>query len=228
MPETVSPFTSAPAPSANPVGRTIGIAAAAILALIFIISLMNGRSFPEASAIENNADMLADQMEMQADNLDAMADAVSAGAKPVAEPADPWSYSQDEDKVRGGTSYFASTTSTNAIHQDPPYEADTRMRMTVRRMPSSGTDVVLTISSGQLMCPSYEGCSGTVRFDNGPAERVRFNGPADNSSDTIFVIGAKSFIAKLKKAKKVIVEKTLYEAGEPQFEFDVSGLKWDH
>jgi len=228
MPETVSPFTSAPAPSANPVGRTIGIAAAAILALIFIIGLMNGRSLPEASAIENNADMLADQMEMQADNLDAMADTVSAGAKPVAEPADPWSYSQDEDKVRGGTSYFASTTSTNAIHQDPPYEADTRMRMTVRRMPSSGTDVVLTISSGQLMCPSYEGCSGTVRFDNGPAERVRFNGPADNSSDTIFIIGAKSFIAKLKKAKKVIIEKTLYEAGEPQFEFDVSGLKWDH
>lgn len=78
------------------------------------------------------------------------------------------------------------------------------------------------------MCPSYQGCSGTVRFDNGPAQRVRFNGPADNSSDTIFVVGAKSFVAKLKKAKRLVVEKTLYQAGEPQFEFDVSGLKWEH
>lgn len=77
------------------------------------------------------------------------------------------------------------------------------------------------------MCPFYEGCTGTVRFDNGPAHTISFNGPADNSSDTIFIVGAKSFIAKLKKAKKVIIEKTLYEAGNPQFEFNVAGLKWD-
>ena len=214
--------------SVNPVGRMVGIAAAAILGLVLIIGLMDGPASPEASAIQNNADMLADRMEMQADNLQAIADRVTADAEPIAETTGPWSYSQDEDKVRGGTSYFASTTSTNTIHQDPPYDAATTMRMTVRRMPSSGTDVVLTISSGQMMCPSYDGCSGTVRFDDGPAERVTFNGPADNSSDTIFVVGAKSFIAKLRKARKVVVEKTLYEAGEPQFEFDVSGLKWDH
>jgi hypothetical protein len=57
---------------------------------------------------------------------------------------------------------------------------------------------------------------------------VSFNGPADNSSDTIFVIGAKQFIARLKGAKKVTIEKTLYEAGNPQFEFDIHGLKWIH
>jgi hypothetical protein len=78
------------------------------------------------------------------------------------------------------------------------------------------------------MCPSYDGCSGTVRFDDGPAQRVSFNGPADNSSDTIFIVGANSFISKLKKSKKVVVEKTLYQAGSPQFEFTVDGLKWDH
>jgi hypothetical protein len=79
-----------------------------------------------------------------------------------------------------------------------------------------------------MMCPSYEGCSGTVSFDGGPAQRVSFAGPADNSSDTVFVEGAKSFITKLRRAKKVVVEKTLYEAGNPQFEFDVAGLKWEH
>jgi hypothetical protein len=157
---------------------------------------------------------------MQADNMDAMADATSSTPTAYAAPTktDTWSYTTDEDKVRGGTSYFASTTSTNTVHQDSPYDSETTMRMTVRRMPSSGTDVVLAISSGQLMCPSYDG----------PAQRISFSGSADNSSDTIFVDGAKAFVGKLKKAKKVIIEKTLYEAGEPQFEFDVAGLKWEH
>ena len=78
------------------------------------------------------------------------------------------------------------------------------------------------------MCPSYEGCSGTVRFDDGPAQRISFSGAADNSSDTIFVNGAVGFISKIKKAKRLIIEKTMYEAGNPQFEFNVSELQWDH
>jgi len=102
------------------------------------------------------------------------------------------------------------------------------MQMIVRKSPGQGVDVLLVVSSGQLMCPSYEGCAGTVRFDNGPAQRISFNGPADNSSDTIFVKGAKGFISKLKNAKHVVIEKTMYQAGAPQFEFDVGGLKWDH
>ena len=156
--------------------------------------------------------------------------ATDANASASASPGEtsPWSYSQDEDKVRGGTTYYASTTSTNSIAQDFPYDSNTTMRLTVRKSPAYGTDVILTISSGQMMCPSYEGCSGTVRFDDGPAQRVSFSGPEDNSTETVFVDGAKSFIAKLKKAKRVTIEKTLYQAGSPQFEFDVHGLKWDH
>lgn len=156
----------------------------------------------------------------------ALGEAEAATDKASDESASSWSYSTDEDKVRGGISYYASTTSTNSVYQDSPYESDTRMRMTVRQAPEYGTDVILTVSSGQMMCPSYQGCRGTVRFDDGPAERISFNGPADNSSETIFIEGAKSFVSKLKKAKRIVVEKTLYQAGNPQFEFDVSGLEW--
>lgn len=143
-------------------------------------------------------------------------------------PGSSWSYSGDEDKLRGGTTYTASVVSSNTVAQASPYDSDTSMIMMVRQSPAYGTDVILIISSGQMMCPSYEGCSGTVRFDKDPPQRVRFNGPEDNGSETIFVVGAKSFIAKLKKAKRVIVEKTMYQAGSPQFEFDVAGLKWEH
>jgi hypothetical protein len=196
------------------------------LMLVIIISI--GKPAPptafttDVANVAMNADMIADR-------IDNSASAVDAGAeKPADAPDGPWSYSTTEDKVRGSTTYFAHTTSTNTIHQNPPYDADTTMTMAVRKSRSDGINVVLTISSGQMMCPSYEGCSGTVSFDGGPAQRVRFSGTADNSSDTVFVDGAKSFIAKLKKSKRVVIEKTLYEAGAPQFEFDVHGLKWDH
>lgn len=200
-------------------GRAVGIGAA-ILLILFLIG-----------SFANSSDPASDKANAALNTPGDFDVAVKPSTeKPNAPtpPASAWEYSSDEDRVRGGTSFYASTTSTNSIAQSAPYDSDTRMQMSVRKSPASGTDVLLTISSGQMLCPSYQGCSGTVRFDNGPAERVSFNGPTDNSSDTIFVVGAKSFIAKLRKAKRVVIEKTLYEAGSPQFEFDVSGLKWDH
>jgi len=226
---TAPPELSKIQPTRRSGGKTILWVLGALFALIVLSVIVDGSGSTPGSGNASNATGAAN---LESDNL-----ITSTGATAVApasdtaqvEPTTPdnWYYSTDVDKVRRGTSYFAKTTSTNSIHQNFPYDSDTTMTMTVRKTPAYGTDVILTISSGQMMCPSYDGCSGTVRFDDGSAERVEFNGPADNSSDTVFVVGAKSFIAKLKKAKKVVIEKTLYEAGNPQFEFDVSGLKWD-
>lgn len=99
-----------------------------------------------------------------------------------------WLYSTGEDKIRGSTTYYAKTVSTNQIHQSPPYDGGTSMSVTIRKHPAWGTDVILSITEGQMMCPSYEGCHGTVRFDNGPAQSISFNGPDDGSSETIFVV----------------------------------------
>ena len=48
-----------------------------VLAAAGLMSVATCSKSPEAAAVENNADMLADNMEMQADNLDAMADNTS-------------------------------------------------------------------------------------------------------------------------------------------------------
>lgn len=201
-------------------GKVAGYGCLGLVGFLFLLGVL-GSTADKKNAVTNDAE------ETEALTTSNTVGLFNDEKKPAEEPSS-WSYSQDEDKVRGGTTFYATTTSTNSIAQDFPYESDTRMTMTVRKSKAYGTDVILQISSGQMMCPSYEGCSGTVRFDNGPAQRISFNGPADNSSDTVFVVGAKSFIGKLKNAKKVTVEKTLYEAGNPQFEFDVSGLRWDH
>lgn len=202
--------------------KNVGIGCLAFFGLIFILGIIGSTTKPGGSTSANQV------TDPDVTNTATVGNATETSKKAVEAEDSPWSYSQDEDKVRGGTTYYARTTSTNSIAQSFPYDSDTTMGLTVRKSPAYGTDVILTISSGQMMCPSYEGCSGTVRFDDGPAQRVSFNGPADDSSDTVFVVGAKQFIAKLKAAKKVTIEKTLYEAGNPQFEFDVHGLRWDH
>jgi hypothetical protein len=220
---TRSPTPASPSGSRAGAGKIIGISCAALLALVILIGIAGSGKAPTDANTTQNPDTSGDT---NSASIDTNATGVTTDKNDATTSA--WSYSQDEDKVRGGTTYYASVTSTNSIPQEAPYDSDTTMRMAVRKSPAYGTDVILTISSGQMMCPSFEGCSGTVRFDNGPPQHIRFNGPADDSSDTVFVVGAKAFIAKLRSAKKVMIEKTLYQAGNPQFEFDVHDFKWDH
>lgn len=210
-----------------------------LIAIIFVLGLgigeiLDGRrgqavndQIPSDQVSVEQAVTAANQAAIEAEAAAKEAESAIVNAAKVPESSR-WAYSQDEDKVRGGVTYYAETVSTNSIVQSSPYSDTTTMKITVRKSPAYGTDVLLTISSGQMMCPSYTGCSGTVRFDDGPAQRISFNGPADNSSDTVFVAGAKSFISKMKKAKRVVIEKTLYQAGNPQFIFEVEGLKWEH
>lgn len=203
-------------------GKTFGGICAAALIFILVLGLI-GKSAD--TAVDNN-DMIADNMAMIEESLGIAPGDIPASGSVNSESG--WVYSTDEDKLRGAKTYYAKTTSTNSIRQDSPYDGETRMQLTVRKAPGSGLNIIMTISSGQMMCPSYTGCSGTVRFDSAPPQKISFLGAADNSSETIFVSNEKAFLAKLLKSKKLIVEKVLYQAGSPQFEFDVSNLKWDH
>lgn len=206
-----------------------GMVAIGFVLIIGIGQILDGRGEKSVNDQISVDQAVADASRAAIEAEAAAKDAEGAiGSASNAPESSRWTYSQDEDKVRGGVTYYAETISTNSIAQSFPYSDTTTMKVTVRKSPAYGTDVLLTISSGQMMCPSYDGCSGTVRFDDGPAQRISFNGPADNSSDTVFVVGAKGFISKMKRAKRVVIEKTLYQAGNPQFTFEVEGLKWEH
>jgi len=206
----------------------VGLIVTIVAILLFVIRVtMSGSSnSPLDSVDQGSANGVAVLDDMTDTSGTAGEGDLFTQATPPA-PVDPWSYSTDQDKIRGGMSYFASVTSTNSVPQDAPYDSAT-LRLLVRKSPAHGTDVLVILSSGQLICPSYEGCYGTVRFDSGSAQRLSFSGAADHSSDTIFIDGARNFIAKMKKAQKLVLEVELYQAGRPQFEFDVHGLKWEH
>ena len=135
-----------------------------------------------------------------------------------------WSYGQSEDSMSSKTTYMASVTSENTFEFDFPYQGTQRSTLTLRRHPRWGTDVMLSIEKGQILCSSYS-CPVRVRFDDGPSQTFSGNEPSDNSSEYVFIPGYASFAKKLEKAKKVKIEVNIHQHGVLVSEFDVDGFK---
>jgi hypothetical protein len=146
----------------------------------------------------------------------------SATTPPVPVPGTQWNYSQIEDKMGKGTSYFAMVTSTNALDFDFPYSGPQHATLTLRTHPRHGKDLILRIERGQFLCHSFDDCSVLVRFDDGQAQKYSASPPADNSTEQIFIQNYSRFVGNMLKAKRVRISTKVYHEGEPVMEFDVS------
>lgn len=135
-----------------------------------------------------------------------------------------WNYSQDEDKMSGGTTYHAYVLSTNTVEFDFPYSGEQHAILGLRDSPRHGKDVIFRIEKGQILCNSYEDCSVLVRFDDEKATNYSAIGAADNSTETIFIRNYGKFVEKVRKAKLVRISTNIYQQGAPVFEFNVSGF----
>ncbi len=148
--------------------------------------------------------------------------------KPAEPPPSPvgqqWRYDASEEKMSGGVRKVASVESTNTVDFDFPYKGSQNGTITLRTDPQHGKDVMFRIERGQILCPSYDGCTVQVRFDDEKATAFSASGPADHSSTVIFLNDYSRFLAKLRKAKRVRVSVNIYQQGSPIFEFDVSGF----
>ena len=143
--------------------------------------------------------------------------------KPVPkQPGDQWSYSSSVDAMSNKPVRYASVRSTNTVNFDFPYSGIQRATLTLRTHPRHGKDAILQIQKGQILCPSYDGCSVLVRFDDGKSRNYKAAGAADNSSETIFINDYHGFVGKMLKSKIARVSIEIYQEGNPVFEFDVS------
>lgn len=134
-----------------------------------------------------------------------------------------WDISETEDKMTGKKTVYASVDSTNTASFGWPYQGKTRAWLMVRRHPRHGQDVMFGIERGQLVCGS-SGCSVLVRFDDHQPIKFGAVGPEDNDSKMLFLTNDKKFVAELRKAKRVRVSATVYQEGQPMFEFDTTGF----
>jgi hypothetical protein len=137
-----------------------------------------------------------------------------------------WSYSEDEDKMEGRKQFYATNTSTNEVEFEFPYDGGSTFDIIIRNL-GKRNEVLLTVSKGQFMTSIGSSDNVKVKFDDEKPVNYSYNSAADASSDVIFINNSQSFIAKLKTAKKVMIECTFFDAGRKIMEFDVEGLKWD-
>lgn len=153
----------------------------------------------------------------------------SQPSTPAAPPSSPepgaqWRYQQDSDPMTSAVTSFAQVTSSNTVEFERPYSGAQHATLLLREHPRHGKDVIMSIERGQILCRSYEDCNVLVRFDDGKPVTYSGIGPADSSSESVFIRNYPKFLTNLKKAKRVRISTEVFRQGSPIFEFDVSGF----
>lgn len=136
-----------------------------------------------------------------------------------------WKYQEHHDEMRGTMSKEAYTVSLNKVDFPFPYNGGSSMRLYLTQSNNAtdpGTSIVFISIPSQVDC---ENCKISVKFDDGQIEVYRAFG--NKSALMIETSDRKQFLEKLKNAKKLIIEAGFYDAGNQQFKFDVSDLKWE-
>ena len=138
-----------------------------------------------------------------------------------------WEYESTTDQMTSKKSLRADVRSDNVLKMGFPYnKGGNRGTLTIRQHPTYGLDVMVSIDHGQMSCHSFSSCSVSVRFDDDKPVQYSGTEPSDNSSTTIFIKGA-GFIARAKKAKRILVQFTSYQNGSPVLEFSTpTALVW--
>lgn len=99
-----------------------------------------------------------------------------------------WRYDYMIDEMTDKPSLFATNESENVVEFGFPYRGVQHATLTLRTHPKYGKDVIVSIERGQILCPSYDGCSVSVRFDDGKVQKFRASPSGDRSTISISLI----------------------------------------
>lgn len=141
-------------------------------------------------------------------------------------PLTNWTYQESVDEMRGETTYLAINKSLNTAELAFPYGADVELNIVLRDDAKYGEDVFFGVNKGQLFC-SYQDCYISIKFDDGPVQKLATNEASGGHSESLFLAeGISAFVEKLKESETVMIEVNFYDHGTEQFKFDVSELNW--
>lgn len=193
------------------------VIAIAIVAIVLIGKALSGgnekTSYPTPTVKSNKPPSTTE---------DAKLGSSAVETKP-ASPPDDWTYDESADAM-GAVTRTATVTANSKLYFDFPYNGGADASFTIRKKRGS-TDIYLFVEKGQFN-KTYEGGRLRIRLDDKPAFVNGFVGASDGSSNIVFPTGEKRLIAKLKQAKKMVIEAEFYSNGLHQMVFDIRGLKW--
>lgn len=138
-----------------------------------------------------------------------------------------WVYTQDTDPMTSKPVRRGSLQSTNTLNLKFPYQGTNYGVLEIRQHPKYGLNAIVSIDKGQILCPHYDGCAVSVRFDDGKPLSFQGAASSDRSSNIVFLSPASRFIASAQKAKRILVQVSLFQAGDQVLEFKApTPLQW--
>ncbi len=137
-----------------------------------------------------------------------------------------WQYDTLDNKMEGTTTMHAYTVSTNVINFDFPHAGGSNGKLQINnngfgRNPS----VYFGVTDGHIISHSHNVIR--ARFDDNPAEIFECNAPSTHEIDIVILEDPLRFYTMAKKAKKILIEASYYQAGRQIFEFDTEGLNFE-
>lgn len=186
--------------------------------IIFLSLILSWCTSDDSGAIETTNEANESNSETSVVEVEAGVDSVC------------WQVKESIDEMTDSKNVWKSLNSENLVHFSFPYEGGSSLNLCVRYMKKYGTDVILTISKGQLLSNEYNGTNYvTVRFDDDAPQKFNTNYAADGSSDYIFLRNARKFIKRAKTAKSIKIQVPVYQEGNPIFTFKVDvPLTWEY
>jgi len=142
------------------------------------------------------------------------------------DPSSQWELETVQDAMTGKQKKIARLVSTNTLSLEFPYQGDNKARLMVRQHPSYGTDVMVSVDKGQMICNTSR-CSAFIKFDD--QKPILFSGsePSDLSSKAMFINDSKRFIEMAKKSTKILIQIDFYKNGLQTLEFEPNApLEW--
>ena len=142
-------------------------------------------------------------------------------------PESKWQYSEDQDKMRGITSHFATLQSETKV--DTGFIGKSSVRMYLRSSGKNKNDIFFTVDNGVFHCSPLDNCIINVQFDGGNIKTIPVVEGEATLGDTLFIADEQEtarFVGNLRKSRSMLVEFSFVNHGREQFEFDTQGLKW--
>lgn len=140
----------------------------------------------------------------------------------AATPASSWTYGEDKDAMRGTTTKYAQTQSAEKF-QNALGMSEQSTTLSVEKR-AKGYDVAIINPNLQFTCNSITDTQISVKFDDGPVERFGCTGSVGDTFGTAYFNTGPRVVARLKAAKKVMIEAEVFQRGNLQMTFDVAGL----
>ncbi len=168
-----------------------------------------------------------DENESNSESKETVAD---VQAKTITNDGSKWEESESIDQMTDTKNVWKTIMSDNEFDFDFPYQGGSSLKITVRYMQKYGTDVLLTITNGQLLPSEYNVSQCiSVRFDDDEPIRFHTKYPSDGDTETLFIQNTSKFINRAKTAKSIKIQVPVFQEGNPIFLFKIAEpLTWEY